>query len=253
MALSSRLLLNGARALAAGALVTCKAPLRHPLGAVLAGLWLYPTLRRNCAWHGPVATRFQTGERRVWLTFDDGPDGRCTPLVLDLLEHYGAKASFFVVGRRVDAHRAVCREMVSRGHTVENHTATHPSGLWWMLPSPVVRREIEDCSHAIRVACGRSPLAFRSPVGMNHPGVHPAAEAECLRVVGWSAAGGDACPNAPSLVVAKILRSVSPGAILVLHCGSRVRHRLLTLRMLMEELRTRDYTCVIPAPEELVP
>src|SRR5262245_41633416 len=84
-------------------------------------LWLYPTLRRNCAWHGEVLTRFETSERVVWLTIDDGPDETDTPEILDLLARHGARATFFAVGRKAEANPTLCRRIISEGHTLENH------------------------------------------------------------------------------------------------------------------------------------
>jgi len=214
-------------------------------------LWLYPTLRQNCAWHGPVVTHFETDRREVWLTIDDGPDPRDTPGMLDVLARYNAKATFFVIGRQVDSQRALVRRILREGHSLGNHTYSHPAGWWWAAPRPVVRHEMAWGTKAIETATGAKPRWFRSPVGMNNVSVHPIAEGEGQRVVGWSAGGKDGCPAAPTRVIQRIMASVKPGAIIVLHEGGTSRYRVSTLERLLERLQGEGYTCVLPEPESL--
>jgi peptidoglycan-N-acetylglucosamine deacetylase len=251
MALDKRYLLNVARLTSAAAFAFGGSRLRQPAALAFVAMYLFPTLRRNCAWHGPVLTRFETDEPAVWLTIDDGPDRRCTPLYLDMLEEYNARASFFVIGSRCTACPRICREILAHGHKVENHTFSHPSGLWWALPPWSVQREISGAQAAISAACGVVPRLFRCPAGMCGPWVHRSAAEENLRVVGWSADGFDGCPRIPSDAAADLLASAGPGAILLLHAGARVRHRLLTLRQVLDGLRERGLRCVIPAEEDL--
>jgi len=226
---------------------------RARFGALLAHnfLWLYPSLRRNCDWHGEVLTRFVTARPEVWLTIDDGPDPRDTPDILDLLAKHGAKATFFVIGHKARQHPDLCRRIVEEGHTLGNHTYSHASGAWWAYPGPCVQREISQGQEAIAEASGFNPVFFRSPVGMNNVFVHPAA-AQCgLRVTGWSAAGKDGCPAAPSQIVARIRRRLAPGAIVLLHESGRIRRRALTLARLLECLGREGYRCVLPPEASL--
>lgn len=214
-------------------------------------LWLYPTLRRNCAWHGEVLTYFKTSERAIWLTIDDGPDAENTPRILDVLAEHGAKATFFAIGRKIEQAPSVCHRIVSEGHTVEAHTYSHPAGWWWAMPRPLVRREIEGGYHAILSATGQAPRFFRSPVGMNNLSVHPVAAGLGLRVAGWSVDGCDGCPAAPTSIVNRIVKTLRPGAIVLIHEYGRSRHRLLMLTRLMEKLDNAGYRCVLPAENVL--
>ena len=250
--METRRLVLTARLAAACAALAFRGRPRLVSWALHDALWLYPTLRRNCAWHGPVATRFATTKPVVWLTIDDGPDPSDTPDFLDLLARHGARASFFAIGRKAADHPALCRRMVTEGHTVENHSHTHPAGFWWALPRPLVRREIALAQKAITEAAGTAPRFFRSPVGMTNAGVHPAAARQALRVVGWSAAGGDGCPAAPTTIVQRIMRSVTPGSIILLHESGRNRHRALTLSRLLDHLSAAGLRCVIPPETSLL-
>ncbi|MEX1118094.1 MAG: polysaccharide deacetylase family protein [Terrimicrobiaceae bacterium] len=247
----SRVLLTLARLAALGMLVRSKGAAWHVCGMLLTALWIGPTLRRNCQWHGPVLTRFSTTKNEVWLTIDDGPHPESTPAFLEVLDQFGAKATFFVIGRQVEEHRALCQTIIERGHSLANHSASHPSAYWWALPPSRVRWEMEAASDAIRAAIGERPAFFRPPVGMCSSGVHPAAKDMGLKVVGWSASGADGCPRAPSAVVSSILSQISPGAIILLHEGDRARHRLVTLSLLLRSLRQAGFQCVIPSSADL--
>ena len=217
-------------------------------GAAAHALVLYPTLRRNCRWFGPVATRFETPRREVWLTIDDGPDPRDTPALLDLLARRGAKATFFVIGKRVAAARELVWRAHCEGHQIGNHTDSHPSAWFWALGPSATRREIERGRDAIIAATGCPPAVFRSPVGMTNPFVHPALDGQ--RLVGWSASGLDGLAARGQPVVDRLLRGVRPGAILVLHEGG-APGRVETLARLLDRLDEAGYACVIPTADAL--
>ena len=247
MPLTKRHQLRVARTLAAAATVFLPGRRRTFAWAIHEILRLSPTLIRNNDWHGPLAKRFHPDGREVWLTIDDGPDPEQTPRMLDLLAAANARASFFVVGAHVDANRALCRRIVADGHSLENHTYSHPSALFWTLPCCAIRDEIARCSHAIRVAAGVRPSWFRSPVGMTNPCVHPAAARAWLRVAGWSADGLDGLPGRePNAAVGRILRNVAPGSIILLHDGACGRRSVESLDLLLRRLADAGFRCVIP-------
>src|SRR5215813_9095205 len=79
---------------------------------------------------------------QVALTFDDGPDPEVTPMVLDLLDRHAARASFFCIGRRAAAYPEIVRDIIRRGHSVENHSYQHPYA-FACYPPFALRREIE--------------------------------------------------------------------------------------------------------------
>lgn len=214
------------------------------------GLVLYPTLRRNCDWFGPVVTSFETTRREVWLTIDDGPHPRDTPAILDLLAEFHALATFFTIGRNVDAHRDLVWRAYREGHQIGNHTYSHPAARFWSLGPAAMGREITHGADAILTATGRRPTVFRPPVGMTNPFVHPALDGQ--RLIGWSASGLDGVSARGDLVVDRLMARARPGAILVLHEGG-APGRIETLRMLLRSLREAGYTCVVPSPEALRP
>jgi peptidoglycan/xylan/chitin deacetylase (PgdA/CDA1 family) len=218
------------------------------LGVVMVShaLVLYPTLRANAQWLGPVATHFDTKEREVWLTIDDGPTGD-TGAVLDALDTRGTRATFFVKGALAAKDPQAIREIVDRGHSVGNHSYSHPSGSFWCLPPRAIRREIEECNRTLRDITGADSLLFRAPVGMKNPFVHPALGR--MTLVGWSARAFDSTTSDPETVLRRLLPDVEPGAILLLHQG-RSRSVEIIARV-VDEIHQRGYTFVVPEPARL--
>jgi len=246
MPLTKRKQIRALRGAALVAAVLLRGRARAAAWALHEILRLGPTLLRNSDWNGPVASRFRTQRPEVWLTIDDGPDPGQTPRILELLASHQARASFFVVGKQVDWNRGLCRSIVAAGHTLENHTYSHPSGLFWTMPCCAIREEIVRCNHSIRVAAGVNPSWFRSPAGLTNSCVHPAAARAWLRVAGWSADGLDGLPGRdPEQAAARILSGVKPGAILLMHEGPG-RNSAKVLELVLAGLSSRGFRCVIP-------
>src|SRR5258706_10477628 len=105
-------------------------------------LIVYPAIRANCRWFGPVVTRFRTADKAVWLTIDDGPHPDDTPALLKLLQKHNARATFFAIGRRVEKYPELARAIVREGHTLANHTQTHPALFFWCFLAPWLARQI---------------------------------------------------------------------------------------------------------------
>ena len=219
--------------------------------AVLAlshALLLYPTLRPNVQWLGPVITRFESSEKEVWLTIDDGPT-EDTPAVLELFARKQVTATFFVKGELVEAHPQLIADILARGHTVANHSQTHPGGSLWCSPPGRIAREIDRCSDALQAVTGTRPTWFRAPVGFKNPFFHPLLARRGMQLIGWTARGFDAVVDDPEKVLARILPDIEPGAIIVLHQGRSFSLRIL--ERIIDELQHRGYRFVIPDPARL--
>ncbi len=216
--------------------------------ALSHALVLYPTLRPNVQWLGPVMTAFETQEREMWLTVDDGPTDD-TPAVLDLFDAHGVKATFFVKGALAESHPDLIREIVRRGHTIGNHSYSHPSATFWCLPAWKIAEQIERCNLVLANILGAPPRLFRAPVGMKNPGVHPALKRNGMTLVGWSARAFDTKTNDPERVVGRIIPDIAPGTIILLHQGRCESVHMLT--RVVEEVQRRCYRFVIPPADRL--
>jgi len=199
---------------------------------LLPGIVMIPTLVPNCQWLGPVITRFETNESELWLTIDDGPTSD-TPALLELLDARGVKATFFVKGNLADD--ATLKTITDRGHTIGNHSHSHPSGTFWCLGPRAIEREIDG---------GVPSRLFRAPVGMKNPFVHPALAKRGMRLIGWSARGFDATVSDVDRVASRIVPRLAPGAIVVVHQGRE--WSLRCIERVIDEAQRRGYRFVIP-------
>ena len=161
---------------------------------------------------------------QVAVTIDDGPDPDVTPRVLDILDAHGAKATFFCVGANVAAHPDLAREIVRRGHAIENHSNEHG---WHFALSGSGRfaREIAAAQQAITSVTGVEPTFFRAPAGMRNPFLDSALRRLGLSLTSWTRRGFDTVERDPQSVLARLTRGLAAGDILVLHDGNASRTR----------------------------
>lgn len=220
-------------------------------------LLLYATLAANCQWFGPVMRSFETTEPEVWLTIDDGPSLAHTPVLLDLLERFEARATFFVIGKNAEQHPHLITEILTRGHEVANHTYTHPAGTFWMAGPRRIAAEIDLSSEHLRAAPDRQARYFRAPVGLKNLFVHPQLQSRGLALIGWSVRGLDTIRRDSTSIANRIAREAKPGAVIVLHEGHRAESdpdfHPRCLEQTLSALAERGYRCVLPRPEQLRP
>jgi len=218
-------------AIHAGAAALALVPGQWPLAlaafvanqAVLTGAGLWP----RSSLLGPNLTRLTAAAAargEVALTIDDGPDPEVTPRVLDLLDAAGAKASFFCIGKDVVHHAALAREMVARGHSIENHSQHHLTffaalGPWQM------RREIADAQESIADTVGRAPRFFRPTAGLRNPFLDPILADLDLRLASWTRRPFDTRCGDPDEVVRRLARGLAAGDILLMHDGNAATTR----------------------------
>lgn len=157
-----------------------------------AGLTAYGARHPKSQLFGP--TIFQTGNsRKLAITFDDGPNPAITPKLLDLLERHNAKATFFVVGKFVRACPALVKETAARGHTIGNHTETHPN-LFFCGPGET-RAELVHCAETISHAIHEEPRLFRPPFGLRSPWLGELVARNRMQTVIWTLMPGDWRPK----------------------------------------------------------
>ncbi|HZL12566.1 MAG TPA: polysaccharide deacetylase family protein [Verrucomicrobiae bacterium] len=180
----------------------------------------------------------------VALTFDDGPDARSTPMLLDLLKEAKIKAAFFCVGEKVAANRELAARIVREGHLLENHSYAH-SHFTNFFSIARLQTEIVQTQTAIQAATGILPRFFRPPMGLSNPRIFSVAHQLNLKVIGWSNRGLDTQISEPEKIVARISRRLKSRAIILLHDGNIPAERLaLTVKLLLTKLRERGYEVV---------
>ncbi|HEU0306261.1 MAG TPA: polysaccharide deacetylase family protein [Lysobacter sp.] len=206
------------------------------------------TLKADSRLFSPVLRRLPTRDPRVWLTIDDGPSAD-TASMLDLLDRHQARATFFVVGERARQRPDLVREIRRRGHTIGNHSQTHPQAWFWALGPARMRAQVAGNQAELAAITGVAPRWFRAVVGMANPFVSAPLREHGLARVAWSARGFDALAADPRAVVARIERDLAPGAIVLLHEGARHGRNVEALALLLQRLDALGYRSVLP--EEL--
>jgi peptidoglycan/xylan/chitin deacetylase (PgdA/CDA1 family) len=208
--------------LGAGALALAQ-PALWPwaLGAVVldhalvtaTGLWPRSTwLGDNLLRLPPAAA----ARREVALTLDDGPDPDVTPAVLDLLDAHRARATFFCIARHAEQHPALCREILRRGHSVQNHSHHH-SHRFSLLGPGALRRELRQAQDALAQVTGQRPRYFRAPAGLRNVFLAPALHEFDLQLVAWTRRGFDTARRDPADVLRRLTHRLAAGDILLLH------------------------------------
>jgi len=185
--------------------------------------------------------RVQTGEKVVALTFDDGPDPRSTPQLLDLLRERKTPAAFFCIGSKVAANSVLTARIAREGHLVENHAYTH-SKLSNFYLTARLQRELERTQAVIEKATGRAPRFFRPFMGLSNSCTWRAAQNANLRVVVWSIRSLDTTAMQPEKIVGRVVRRLHPGAVILLHDGGIPAEKLVaTVGLALDALRERGY------------
>ncbi len=192
--------------------------------AILKPLW------KELVWNVPGATR------TVHLTFDDGPVAGVTPWVLDTLAEYGAKATFFCIGRHAQAEPGLMQRIRDEGHGVGNHTWDHPNG--WTVSTTTYLRSVLRCQPYT------GTRLFRPPYGRI-----TRSQANALRsrfeIVMWEVLSGDFDPSIDGgRCLRNVTRNVRPGSIVVFHDSVKAWDRLEhALPRTLDHLHREGYVC----------
>ncbi|MGH8821511.1 MAG: polysaccharide deacetylase family protein, partial [Rhodoferax sp.] len=191
------------------------------IGAVLANhaVLCVAGLLPRCQWLGSNWTRlpFAAAARgEIAITIDDGPDPVVTPAVLDVLERHGVKATFFCIGTQAVRHPALCREIVRRGHAIENHSQTHGYGFALQGPRGFLR-ELQAAQQTLVTITGEAPVFFRAPAGLRNPFLDPVLQRLGLQLASWSRRAYDTRNGDADAVLRILTRSLRAGDILLLH------------------------------------
>jgi peptidoglycan/xylan/chitin deacetylase (PgdA/CDA1 family) len=210
------------------------------VGAVLANqpTWLLDWLagrHPGCLFRVPIESRV------VALTVDDGPDSATTPPILDELKQHQARATFFLISKRVQAQEQLVRRLVEAGHEIGNHFTQDRTSI--LLDPAAFERDLEE-AHAVLAPYG--PLRWARPGS----GWYSRTMVSIMGVHGYRCALGSVYPYDAMIPSADfsawhILRNVRPGAILIVHDGGgRGRRTAQVLRMVLPELKRRGYEVV---------
>lgn len=163
-------------------------------------------------------------EKKIALTFDDGPNPDLTPWVLDQLDTCNAKATFFCVGEDIKKHAVLAREIIKRGHSIENHSNRHALSFSFFGMASL-RDDISAAQQTIFDETGILPTLFRAPAGLRSPLLDPVLSGMGLRLVSWTRRGFDTFDPNAERVLARLNQNLTAGDILLLHDGNPKKSR----------------------------
>ncbi|MCZ8519674.1 MULTISPECIES: polysaccharide deacetylase family protein [Paenibacillus] len=186
------------------------------------------------------------GRKLAALTFDDGPDGRYTPQILDILKKHEVKATFFVVGRQAQKYPEVLRRISDEGHRIGNHSWDHAD--LSKLSGPQLLEEIAAGDEAVRQVTGSAPVLFRAPYGAVSEDVRRTLASLGRPLVGWTVDTRDWAGTPHGKILQTVKERLRPGGIVLMHSfGGRknsLENTLQALPAMIEALQADGYTLV---------
>jgi peptidoglycan-N-acetylglucosamine deacetylase len=191
--------------------------------------WVYPTY----TWSMPG---MPGDKKNIYLTFDDGPHPEATPFVLDELKKYGAKATFFCIGKNVAAHPAIYKRILEEGHAVGNHTQNHLNG--WQTPDAEYFENIKQAASYI------DSNLFRPPYGrITRFQAKQVQEKMGLKIIMWSVLSADFDEGiSPEKCWKNVRKSAKNGSIIIFHDSEKANPRMrFVVPRLLESLSKQNY------------
>lgn len=186
----------------------------------------------------------------IALTFDDGPWPETTSQVLDILQKNSVKATFFVVGKQVQKHPQLLRQIVAEGHAIGNHTWSHQYHQYY---TAAAAKELDDLAALVYKTTGVKTSLFRPPAGILNNGLVAVAHQKKYAVIMWSVDSKDwrYLGNTPQSLVESVLKEAKPGGIVLLHDGGGDRSTTVkALPKLITQLKKHGYK-LVTVPELL--
>ena len=211
------------------------------LGLLFVGLLSWGVFDIRLGYFVPTLCRLKNKQKRqVVLTFDDGPT-ELTPLFLDLLKQYEAKAIFFCIGRQIAQYPQIVQRIKEEGHLIGNHTYSHiPQNCF--ASTAVMTQEIQQ-TDALLAQLGIVTPYFRPPYGVTNPHIAKAAKRMGKIVVGWDIRSLDTVIKDETRLWSRVVSKLNQGNIILMHDTSE--RTLHVLEQLLKYLKANDYQVVL--------
>lgn len=184
-----------------------------------------------------------TGEKKVSITFDDGPDSTITPAILDIFRRNNIKANFFFLGTQVDFFPNVVRKAYDEGHIILNHSLNHP--YFTSLDPQSIKSQVILTENRIKGIIGRKPAIVRPPYGAVDGKALSAIRETNNKVIIWSIDSMDWVRGIETQnVVKNVLNNVRPGDVILMHSGVNQNTSLKALPEVIKGLKENSYKIV---------
>lgn len=187
--------------------------------------------------------RYDTDEKIVALSFDDGPAPRYTLPVLKILNDKGVKATFFVVGTEAEKYPEIIADITLQGHEISNHTWSHPEMDLIALDKLIF--EVEETNRLINELTGKQNNFFRPPKGVITAEARKELGKAGFVTVLWAICIENSNAKTPEQMAQRVLDNIKPGDIILLHDGRLDRTSTVkALPILLDGLRQKGYKTV---------
>ncbi|MBA3827670.1 MAG: polysaccharide deacetylase family protein [Taibaiella sp.] len=189
----------------------------------------------------PVYCNAKTQEKVVALSFDDGPDDKYTPLILEILKKYNVPATFFCIGKHIKGNEQLIKRMHDEGHAIGNHSYTH--NFWFdVYSTKSMLAEMKYTDDDIKAIIGQKPLLFRPPYGVTNPNLSKAIKIGGYSPIGWSIRSMDTIAKNERKLLEGITEKINPGDIILLHDNISITASILS--SLIEKIQQRGYRII---------
>lgn len=184
----------------------------------------------------------KTTNNHVAITFDDGPNPEFTPQVLSLLETYNAKATFFCVGKHIEAYPKIFKSIIKKGHTIGNHTFSHTNCFGFLSAKKVVS-ELQQTNTIVKTQTGLNIQLYRPAFGVTNPKIKRALKTTGLQSVGWNKRSLDTTSLSNKKVLRRITKNLKKGDVILLHdTSSRTIEVLEQLLLFLQQQNMESVT-----------
>ncbi len=196
-----------------------------------------------------ILSNTSTKTNHVSITFDDGPNSTFTPQVLELLKKHHAKATFFCIGKHIENHPDIIKNILDQGHTIGNHTYSHANSFGFFSTENVIK-ELQKTNSIVQNQTGLKLNLYRPAFGVTNPNIARAVKALKLTTIGWNKRSLDTTKLSDEAVLKRITTSLKAGDIILLHDTSEktlivLEQLLLFLQQQNLESVTVDSLCKI--------
>lgn len=165
---------------------------------------------------GPCIRRIETDSKSLYLTFDDGPNTYCTPQVLDLLQKYNAKATFFIISNKISQNISVFNRIHNEGHAIGNHSPDHKTQNYFKGKKSLMKW-IESGEITISTLTGKPSVGFRPPVGIRTPELKFIMKELNSKPIMWQHRFYDGIFNFDNKSWKRKIKKIRNGDIILLH------------------------------------
>jgi len=187
----------------------------------------------------PVTCAVTTDEKVVALSFDDGPHAQHTPQLLDILDEQQVPATFFCIGKNIRGNEALVQRIIAEGHVLGNHTWSHH--FWFdLFTSRRMLTDMQQMDAEVMRVSGKKPLLFRPPYGVTNPALRKAIQKGGYFPLGWSIRSLDTVIKDKTQLLARVVKQLHPGAVILLHDTSAATVQILP--ELIAYIRKEGYT-----------